>query len=36
MSLALERAAWFIEDFARQSRWYARHVSETVAARYLA
>ena len=36
MSLALERAAWFIKDFERQSRWDARHASETVAARYLA
>src|SRR5207237_966091 len=35
MSLALERAAWFIEDFERQARWYTRQASEVVAARYL-
>jgi toxin ParE1/3/4 len=35
MSLALERAAWFTEDFERQARWYARHATEAVAARYL-
>jgi plasmid stabilization system protein ParE len=36
MSLALERAAWFTLDFERQARWYARHASELVAARYWA
>ena len=36
MSLTLERAAWFIEDFERQARWYVRRADEQLAARYLA
>ena len=36
MSLALDRADWFIEDFERQARWYTRKANRTVAARYLA
>ena len=35
MRLTVQRSAWFVEDFEQQGRWYARHATEAVAARYL-
>lgn len=36
MSLSVERADWFKEDFDRQYRWYLERAGEAVAERYLA